>query len=30
METSGVKAAIVRAVKAAQRRAAELGDEFGR
>ena len=30
METGGVKAAIVRAVKAAQRRAAELGDEFGR
>ena len=30
MEAGGVKTAIVRAVKAAQRRAAELGDEFGR
>jgi pyrroline-5-carboxylate reductase len=30
MEASGVKAAIVKALKAAQRRAAELGDEFGR
>jgi len=30
MEAGGVKAAIVKAVKAAQRRAAELGDEFGR
>jgi pyrroline-5-carboxylate reductase len=30
METSGVKTAIVKALKAAQRRAGELGDEFGR
>ena len=30
MEASGVKAAIVKALKAAQRRAGELGDEFGR
>lgn len=30
METSGVKNAIVKALKAAQRRANELGDEFGR
>ena len=30
MEASGVKAAIVKAIKAAQRRAGELGDEFGR
>jgi pyrroline-5-carboxylate reductase len=30
MEASGVKPAIVKALKAAQRRAAELGDEFGR
>jgi pyrroline-5-carboxylate reductase len=30
MEGSGVKPAIVKALKAAQRRAAELGDEFGR
>ena len=30
MEASGVKPAIVRALKAAQRRAGELGDEFGR
>jgi pyrroline-5-carboxylate reductase len=29
MESSGVKAALVKAVKAAQRRAAELGNEFG-
>jgi len=29
METSGVKNAIVKALKAAQRRATELGDEFG-
>lgn len=30
MEASGVKPAIVKALKAANRRAAELGDEFGR
>jgi pyrroline-5-carboxylate reductase len=30
MEASGVKPAIVKALKAAQRRANELGDEFGR
>jgi len=30
MEASGIKPAIVKALKAAQRRAAELGDEFGR
>ncbi len=30
MEASGVKPAIVKALKAAQRRASELGDEFGR
>ena len=30
MEASGVQAAIVKALKAAQRRAAELGDEIGR
>ncbi|HET7794460.1 MAG TPA: pyrroline-5-carboxylate reductase [Rhizobacter sp.] len=30
MEASGVKPAIVKALKAAQRRAGELGDEFGR
>jgi len=30
LEADGVKAAFVRAVEAAQRRAAELGDEFGR
>ncbi len=30
MEASGVKPAIVKALKAAQRRAIELGDEFGR
>lgn len=30
MEASGVKAAIVKALKVAQRRAGELGDEFGR
>jgi pyrroline-5-carboxylate reductase len=30
MEASGVKAAVVKALKAAQRRAGELGDEFGR
>lgn len=30
LEHSGVKPAIVKALKAAQRRAAELGDEFGR
>lgn len=30
MESSGVKPAIVKALKAAQRRAAELGDDFGR
>lgn len=30
MEGSGIKPAIVKALKAAQRRAAELGDEFGR
>jgi len=29
MESSGVKAAFVKAMKAAQRRAAELGNEFG-
>jgi pyrroline-5-carboxylate reductase len=30
LEASGVKVAFVKALKAAQRRAAELGDEFGR
>ncbi len=30
MQSDGVREAIVRAVRAAQRRAAELGDEFGR
>jgi pyrroline-5-carboxylate reductase len=30
MDSSGIKPAIVKALKAAQRRAAELGDEFGR
>lgn len=30
MQGSGVQAAVVKALKAAQRRAAELGDEFGR
>jgi pyrroline-5-carboxylate reductase len=30
LETDGVKAAFVKALKAAQRRASELGDEFGR
>ena len=30
MEASGIKPAIVKALKAAQRRATELGDEFGR
>ena len=30
MEASGVKNAIVKALKAAQRRANELGDEFGK
>jgi pyrroline-5-carboxylate reductase len=29
METDGVRAAVVRAIVAAQRRAKELGDEFG-
>ena len=29
METSGVKAAFVQAMQAAQTRAAALGDEFG-
>jgi len=30
LETSGVKAAFIRALRAAQKRARELGDEFGR
>jgi pyrroline-5-carboxylate reductase len=30
MEASGVKAAFVQAMRAAQQRASELGDEFGR
>jgi len=30
MEAAGVKTALVTAMRAAQQRAAELGDEFGR